>query len=302
MSERSVPSIGFIGLGAMGEPMALNLARRYGRLTVWNRTREKCATLLEAGCQVASSTSALCADSEVVFLMLIDGRAMDAALGRGTDQFRQNVAGRVVVNTATVSPRYSKSLEADIRSAGGAYVEAPVSGSRKPAELGHLVAMLAGDPSAVTQVEPLFAPLCRTTVRCGAVPSALTMKFAVNIFLIASVTGLAEAAHFAEAEGLDMDAWAKVVNASQMASDISRVKVDKLLAADFGAQAAILNVLETNRLIVESSRDDGIRTPLMDATLELYRRAEAMGLGRLDMIAVMRALKSMHAGDSDSSQ
>lgn len=273
----------------MGEPMALNLVRRFGRLTVWNRTRERCASLADAGAVVAASPSALCEASEVVFLMLIDGRAMDEALGRGTAAFTRNVAGRTIVNTATVSPRYSKALEADIRAAGGDYVEAPVSGSRKPAEQGQLVAMLAGDPAAVARVEPLFAPLCRATVPCGAVPGGLTMKFAVNIFLIASITGLAEAAHFAAAQGLDLQAWAKIVNTSQMASDISRVKVDKLMAGDLGAQAAILNVLETNRLIAEAARDDGIRTPLMDACLDLYRRAEALGLERQDMIAVVRA-------------
>lgn len=273
----------------MGEPMALNLVRRFGRLTVWNRTRERCAVLADAGAAVADSPAALCAASEVVFLMLIDGRAMDEVLGRGTPQFQRNVAGRTIVNTATVSPRDSKALEADIRAAGGDYVEAPVSGSRKPAEQGQLVAMLAGDAAAVARVEPLFAPMCRATVPCGAVPGALTMKFAVNIFLIASITGLAEAAHFAEAQGLDLQAWAKIVNTSQMASDISRVKVDKLLAGDLGAQAAIRNVLETNRLIAEAARDDGIRTPLMDACLDLYRRAEGMGLDGLDMIAVVRA-------------
>ena len=278
----------------MGEPMALNLLRRCGRLTVWNRTREKCAALADAGAQIAGSLSTLFATSEIIFLMLSDSAAMDDALARGTEQFKKNVVGRTLVNTATVSPRYSKALEADIHAAGGAYVEAPVSGSRKPAEQGQLVAMLAGDESAILRVESLFASMCRSTVRCGAVPGGLTMKLAVNIFLIASVTGLAEAAHFAKAQGLDLQAWAEVVNASQMASDISRMKVDKLLTGDLGAQAAIVNVQETTRLIAESAHEDGISTPLMDASLDLYRRADAMGLGHLDMIAVMRAFGAAH--------
>jgi 3-hydroxyisobutyrate dehydrogenase len=273
----------------MGEPMALNLVRSGNRLTVWNRTTDRCAALAQAGAQVAESPSNLFAACEIVFLMLVDGCAMDHVLGRGTAQFRRNVAGKTIVNTATVSPRYSKELEADIRAAGGAYVEAPVSGSRKPAEAGQLVAMLAGDASTVANVEPLLGSLCRAMVPCGAVPGGLTMKLAVNIFLIASITGLAEAAHFAEAQGLDMATWAEIVNASQMASDISRVKVDKLLAGDLGAQAAITNVLETTRLIAEVAHDTGIDAPLMDASLELYRRAKALGLGGSDMISVVRA-------------
>ncbi len=273
----------------MGEPMARHLLDRFGQLTVWNRSPARCAPLAEAGARVAGSAAELYAASRVVFLMLADGRAMDAVLERGTERFAAHVAGRIVVNTATVSPHYSKALETDIRAAGGAYVEAPVSGSRKPAQQGQLVAMLAGEPSAVAAVEPLMATMCRATVPCGAVPRALTMKFAVNIFLIASITGLAEAAQFAQAEGLDLKAWAGIVNASQMASDISRVKVDKLLADDLDAQAAITNVLETTRLIAEAAHTDGIHAPLMDASLALYRRAEVLGLGGSDMIAVVRA-------------
>lgn len=276
----------------MGEPMARHLLDRFGQLIVWNRSPARCAPLAEAGALVADSPVELFAASRVVFLMLADGRAMDAVLERGTERFAAHVAGRIVINTATVSPHYSKALETDIRAAGGAYVEAPVSGSRKPAQQGQLVSMLAGEPSAVAAVEPLLAAMCRATVPCGAVPRALTMKFAVNIFLIASIIGLAEAAHFAQAEGLDLKAWAGIVNASQMASDISRVKVDKLLADDLDdldAQAAITNVLETTRLIAEAAQADGIHAPLMDASLALYRRAEALGLGGSDMISVVRA-------------
>jgi 3-hydroxyisobutyrate dehydrogenase len=138
--------------------------------------------------------------------------------------------------------------------------------------------------------------MCRATVRCGAVPGALKMKFAVNIFLIASVTGLAEAAQYAEREGLDLQGWADIVNASQMASDISRLKVAKLLRGDFDAQAAIANVHATTRLIVDSAHDDGIPVPLMEASLALYADADARGLSRLDMIAVTRAF-----GDLDRS-
>jgi 3-hydroxyisobutyrate dehydrogenase len=88
-----------------------------------------------------------------------------------------------------------------------------------------------------------------------------------------------------------MQTWGSIVNASQMASDISRVKVDKLLAADFGAQAAITNVLETNRLIAEAAHEAGITAPLMDACLTLYRRTNDLGLSAADMISVVRAFE-----------
>lgn len=281
--------IGFIGIGAMGEPMALNLAKAGAKLRVWNRTPAKIANLAAQGITAAGSVAEVFAECTIAFLMLADDKAMDAVLARSTPEFAARVGGRVIVNPATVSPSYSKALEADIRAAGGAYVEAPVSGSRKPAEAGQLVAMLAGDAAAIERVKPLFAPMCRAVVPCGDVPRALAMKFAVNIFLIASITGLAEAANFAQAQGLDMRTWGSIVNASQMASDISRVKVDKLLVGDLSAQAAITNVLETNRLIAEAAHDAGIAAPLMDACLSLYRRTSEIGLAQSDMISVVRA-------------
>jgi 3-hydroxyisobutyrate dehydrogenase len=92
----------------------------------------------------------------VVILMLADGAAMDSVLARGTPEIAARVAGRTVVHMGTTSPEYSRGLEADIGAAGGTYVEAPVSGSRKPAEAGELVAMLAGDPAEVDLVRPVL--------------------------------------------------------------------------------------------------------------------------------------------------
>ena len=96
---------------------------------------------------------------------------------------------------------------------GGRYVEAPVSGSRKPAEAGQLVAMLAGEPEDVASVRSLLAPMCRDAIACGPVPNALFMKLAVNLFMTAMVTGLAEAAHFAERHGLDLAQLVAVLDA-----------------------------------------------------------------------------------------
>lgn len=289
MSADVTEPIGFIGIGTMGEPMASNLARSGSRLVVWNRTSAKTANLAASGARVVATPADVFAACSTIFLMLADGAAIDAVLARGTAEMADRVAGRTIINTATVSPRYSKALEADIRAVDGQYVEAPVSGSRRPAEAGQLVAMLAGDTTAVGRVRPLFSPMCRAVLPCGVVPRALLMKFAVNIFLIASITGLAEAAHFAEAQGLEMSSWGSIVNASQMASDISRVKVEKRLAGDFGAQAASANVLETNRLVAEAAHESGIPSPLRDACLALYRRTNELGLGTLDMISVVRA-------------
>lgn len=291
--------IGFIGLGVMGQPMALNLARAGTQLIVWNRSADRCESLRAAGATVATNPTEIFKRTRVVCLMLVDGDAIDAVLGRGTSQFSANVAHHTIVQMGTTSPDYSRGLEADIRNAGGSYVEAPVSGSRKPAEAGQLVAMLAGEDAVIESVRPLLEPMCRQTMVCGPVPNGILMKLAVNLFLMTTVTGLAEAAHFAEQHGLDMQQFRAIVDAGQMASDISRVKILKLVTREFGeVQASITNVLDNNRLIAEAARGSGVASPLLDVCYALFGETLALGHGQSDMAAVVHALE----GRSDSSK
>lgn len=285
-------NVGFIGLGVMGRPMALNLARAGTRLIVWNRTPARAEALRMAGAAVASTPSEVFRRAEIVLLMLAHGPAIDATLGRGTPDFAANVAGRVIVHMGTTSPGYSRDLEADVHAAGGRYVEAPVSGSRGPAETGELVAMLAGEPVAIDLVRPLIAPMCHQTFICGPVPQALQMKLAVNLFLITMVTGLAESFHFAARHGLDQRRLLDVLDAGPMASTVSRAKAQKLLAHDFSVQASITNVLDNNRLIAEATRQAGIASPVLDACHALYRETQELGHGASDMAAVIHALAS----------
>jgi 3-hydroxyisobutyrate dehydrogenase len=283
--------VGFIGLGSMGEPMALNLVRAGMPLLVWNRSPAKTQTLGHAGATVASDPAEVFAHCEIVFLMLADGGATDAVLTRGTCQFADRVKGRLLVNMATVAPGYSLALDADIRGAGGRYVEAPVSGSRKPAEAGKLVAMLAGQADDIASIRPLIAPMCRNAVECGRPPDALVMKLAVNLFLITMVTGLVEAVHFAQYHGVDLAKFEAILNAGSMASDVSRMKGAKVIAGDFAVEGAISNVLVNNRLIAEAAREARLASPLLDICHELYGEAEALGLGDADMVAVIRAME-----------
>ncbi len=279
----------------MGEPMALNLVRAGTPLVVWNRTGVKSELLAKAGAVVAKDPQDVFRQCEVVILMLRDGAATDSVLGRQDPTFRARVNGHTIVNMATPSPRYSKALEADVVAQGGHYVEAPVSGSRKPAEAGQLVAMLAGAPGPKTSVRPLLEPMCRKSVDCGPTPNALIMKFAVNLFMICMVTGLAESVHFAQRHGIDLTKLGTVLDASPMASDVSRVKAAKLVSRDFAAQATIANVLENTTLIVEAARAVHIASPLLDVCHALYAEVDALPETDLDMIAVIRAIEKRTA-------
>ena len=280
-------TVGFLGLGIMGEPMARNLAAAGTPVVAWSRTPRAVP-----GVRVADRAADVFAAARIVFLMLADGEAIDAVLGRGGPGFGALVRGHTLVPMGTTAPEYSAGLEADVVAAGGCYVEAPVSGSRQPAAAGELVAMVAGEPTAVAEVRPLLSPMCREVVDCGAVPQALLMKLSVNLFLISMVTGLAEAVHFAQRHGLDLDRLRGVLDAGPMASAVSRVKVAKLAGRDFRVQASVRDVLMNNRLIAEAARTAGIASPLLDVCHELFGEALALGHGAEDMAAVVTALEA----------
>ncbi|QPP10264.1 NAD(P)-dependent oxidoreductase [Streptomyces bathyalis] len=288
--------VGFIGLGVMGQPMALNLARTGTPLIVWNRTTTRTEALGEAGAEIAARPAEVFDRAGVVILMLAGETAIDAVLGRRTPEFAERVAGRTVVHMGTTSPEFSAALEGDIHAAGGKYAEAPVSGSRVPAEQGQLVAMLAGDEDAVETVRPLVAPMCRETFDCGPVPGALLMKLSVNLFLITQVTGLTEAFHFADRHGLDRRRFLDVLEAGPMASPVSRMKAPKLLNRDFAVQASAEDVLMNNRLIAEAARKADLSSPLLDVCHALFDETVAEGHGGEDMVAVLRALEARTDG------
>jgi 3-hydroxyisobutyrate dehydrogenase len=132
----------------------------------------------------------------------------------------------------------------------------------------------------------LLAPLCTRVFACGAVPQALRTKLAVNHFLITMVAALGETVQAARAAGIDLAILQDVLDAGPMASDVSRLKLDKLLRGDVSPQASLSDAGTIARLALEQAMQAGAPAPLMAACVALYRDAERAGRGGLDMIAV----------------
>lgn len=284
--------VGFAGLGVMGVPIALNLARAGTDLVVWSRSGTHYQELQSASAKVASTFEDLCQRCEVIVLMLADASAMDQVLNRGTDAFPQLVQGKVIVNMGTTSAEYSAQLGVDIQASAGRYVEAPVSGSRQPAIDGQLVGMLAGEDDAVSIVRPILGPACRQIYECGPVPRALHMKLAVNLFLITMVAGLAESAHFAQRHGLDLSLFRSILDVGPMASSVSKIKLGKLVDGDFSVQASIQDVLKNNQLVAQAARLANLASPMLDTSHALFQEAVDLGFAREDMAAVVKAIEA----------
>ncbi|KAJ6024610.1 hypothetical protein N7540_005407 [Penicillium herquei] len=279
--------LGFLGLGVMGSPMARNLAKKYP-LMAWNRSPAKYATLKQAGAVSFAETPAkVVENSDIIFLMLFNDAAIQSILDA---DFKRALPGKILVNTSSVSVKFSKFFDKEIRDAGGQFLEMPVSGSKVPAENGQLVGMMAGDPDLAEKIKPFVEPITRSAVYCGPIGSGLKAKYAANTLLITLTVGLAEAMNLAKAQGLDLEAFGKVVEAGPMASAYSDIKIGKMLNEDWSPQAAIKDCYNSTQLIQSAAVSANTQSPLMDVCGKLYAQAMDAGLGEEDMIAIAKLI------------
>lgn len=290
-----LPMIGFIGIGVMGLPMALQLLKAGTSLVIWSRSTRNYEPLRALNAKVALNPTEVFATAPVVIMMLATETAMDAVLQRGTANFAAMLRGRSLVHMGTTSPAYSLALAADIAAVGGNYIECPVSGSLRQAQSGELLGLMAGEQNLLNQMRPLLAPMFSESFLCGPVPNALTMKLAVNLFLITTVTGLCEAFHFAQGQHLDLKQFQAILNAGPMASRVSTNKLRKLVDSDESVEASINDVLKNNQLIAQAARLAGLSSPLLDVCLRLFEETQNAGHGLGDMTAVLHAVKAWHS-------
>ena len=289
MVQLASDRVGLAGLGTMGLPIARRLIATGIDLGVWNRSPARAAA--PEGARVADSFAALLADHDIVLLMLIDEAAADAVLLRSGDGLGVDVAGKLIVQLGTTSLDHSRALQRAIEAGGGRYVEAPISGSRIPAERGELVAMIAGAADDKARVMPLFERFTASVVDCGEVPQALAMKLASNLLLGPIMVGLIDATAFARRAGLDMELFGNVLLGGQMASPILRAKLAKLLADDHSPHAAIGNVIVSAGTALDAATALGLDRTLLRACLDRFVAAADAGLAGEDVTAMEKLLR-----------
>ena len=277
--------LGLAGVGTLGEPIARHLVAAGRDVTLYNRTRAKAEAV--EGARIADDAASLVAECDVIFLVLATEEQSDAVLQRD-EGIALDLTGKTIVQLATTSPDYSEALEGDVKAVGGSYVEAPISGSRIPAERGELVAMVAGSDEAKAEVLDLFAPFTAKVIDCGAVPKGLAMKLASNMLLVPLMLGIVEAMAFAKRAGLDLETFADLLHHSQMASPYVKVKVDKILAGDWSPQAQMDNVITSGGDAERLAKAMGMHGSLLEHGLVLVQKACEAGLDKEDVAAVFK--------------
>ncbi|KAL7944966.1 hypothetical protein V8C42DRAFT_324204 [Trichoderma barbatum] len=278
--------VGFLGLGMMGTPMAINLCRKFS-MVVWSRSDSKYDALIGAGAAIGKTPSHVVEQSDIIFMMLFDGSAIQSMIDSDED-FIKSISGKIFINTSSVSVDYSHKLARQIHDAGGDFIEMPVSGSKIPAEQGQLVGMIAGDAAISDLIKLVVEPITSAAVYCGPIGSGLKAKYAINLFLVSVTAGLAESMNLARAQGLNLESFGKVLDACPLASAYSRVKIAKILKQDWSPQAAIKDCYNSTQLIQSAARGVRVQAPLIEICNKLYREAYNSGWGEEDMMAIYK--------------
>lgn len=282
--------IGFVGIGAMGLNMSRNLLKAGFDLLVYNRTPEKCAPLVEAGAQTASSFAELLSQTDTLIMMLTGPRAIEDCVGPILEGSPSVFSGKLLVNMGTNAPAFTADLNQRLIEAGAVFVDSPVIGSSKPAELGTLLIMPSGPEDAVKKLTPLFMAMGERIVNCGQPPQASMMKLTVNLVQIAMMEGLAEGVHFARKGGLDLATLFEILLKGAVGNSLYELKARKYLEDDFTPQSTLSGVRDVLQQIAETAYDMEADIPNTLANLNLSNRAMKDGLGGEDFCALVKIL------------
>jgi 3-hydroxyisobutyrate dehydrogenase-like beta-hydroxyacid dehydrogenase len=270
------PTVGFVGLGLMGGPMARNLLRAGFPLTVWNRTKSKAEALVSAGAKVAPSPEDAAAQADVLITIVSDPPALEEVLfgadNKGPGALSRMRAGTTVIDCSTVSPALARQVAAACAKRQVAFMDAPVTGGTWGAEKGELVFMVGGKPEVLERVTPLLEAMGKKWFLLGENGAGQTVKLAMNLLLALEVDALAEAMALVSASGVAPGKLVEVMQSSMGRSPLLDVKSPLMLKGEFPASFPLRLMHKDLTLALELARENGVTLPAGKAAWTTYSK------------------------------
>jgi 3-hydroxyisobutyrate dehydrogenase len=276
-------NVAFLGTGVMGAPMARNLARSGHDVTVWNRTAAKAEAL---GVPTADFPAAAADGAEALVTMLADGAAVEAVAREALPALPE---GAVWIQMSTVGAADADRLAALAADHDVAFVDAPVLGSRQPAEEGQLVVLASGPGELRERCAPVFDALASRTTWVGAAGAGSRLKIVVNAWLMSTTAALAETVALAEALDVDPADFLDVTGDGDVGALYVKLNTPSMAAREFPRNFPLALGAKDAGLALEAAGDGAGRLGVFAATLRQFERAVELGHGDDDWAAVIRA-------------
>jgi 3-hydroxyisobutyrate dehydrogenase-like beta-hydroxyacid dehydrogenase len=284
------PTIGFIGLGLMGKPMAQNLLRAGFPLTVWNRTKSKADDLVRAGAKLAANPREAAAQSDVLITIVSDPPALEEVLfGSGAlDALRK---GTILIDSSTVSPDTARRVAAACAERGVDFLDAPVTGGTWGAEKGELVFMVGGEAKVLDRAKPVLGAMGKKLFLLGPNAAGQTVKLGMNLLLALEIDAWAESLALVTKAGVPAERLIEVMQSSMGHARLLDVKTPLMLKNEYPASFPLRLMHKDLRLALELAREHGTWLPAAEAAYATYSAVKDASKDDPDFAAVARFWK-----------
>lgn len=290
-------TIGFVGLGVMGRPVALNLCKAQVPLLVYDVNSDACAPLIEAGAQYATLKE-IGTQCEIILLMVPNGQIVESILW-GEDGLADHLQkGSLICDMSSISATQAVTFARRLEEQGhGHYMDSPVSGGETKAIRGELTIMAGCTEQQFHTMLPYYQIIGTSYTRMGEIGSGCVAKFCNQIMVTANIAAICEAAAFAEKFGLDLDLLFQVMKNGSAYSAMMESRTSKLIARDFVPGAAINIHLKDIRNIVNMAQKYEIDLPITNTIQKILEEHADGGNGQLDSSSLLLYFeKQFHCG------
>ncbi|XP_022758854.1 glyoxylate/succinic semialdehyde reductase 1-like [Durio zibethinus] len=285
--------VGFLGLGIMGKAMSMNLLKNGFKVTVWNRTLSKCTELMAHGASVGETPAEVVKKCKITIAMLSDPAAAVSVVFEKDGVLEQTWSGKGYIDMSTVDAETSCKISEAITSKGGQFLEAPVSGSKQPAETGQLVILAAGDKALYEQAIPAFNVLGKKSFFLGQVGNGAKMKLVVNMIMGSMMNAFSEGLVLAERSGLNPHSLLDVLDLGAIANPMFKGKGPAMLQLNYSPAFPLKHQQKDMRLALALGDENAVSMPVAAVANEAFKKARSMGLGDLDFSAVVETVKDL---------
>ncbi len=283
--------IGFIGLGIMGSRMANNLLNNGHTLCVYNRTRAKAEPLLQKGARWCESPAEVGRTAQIIITMLSTPDVVrETALGE--DGFLYQMAeGSLWIDCSTVNPSFSQSMAGKAEKKNVRFMDAPVAGSKIPAEKGELIFLAGGSAVDLEESKPLLEIMGKKVLHIGDHGKGTAMKMVINLMLAQSMLAFSEALSLGESLGIPQETLFDTLLGGPTAAPFLALKRDKIESGDYDAEFPLQWMHKDLQLVSETAFENEVALPSIHTAKEVYALAKQYGFADKDFSAIYAFLK-----------
>jgi len=286
-------NVGFIGLGIMGSPMALNLIKAGFQVAAYNRSAGKAAPIEKAGGRIAATPAEAANGADFVMSIVSDSSASEMVM-TGKDGVLEAVKpGAIIIDSATISPVVSRRLACHAAGKQASFLDAPVTGSKQGAEKGELTFMIGGERDALERAMPVLSVLGKKHIYCGPNGAGLSAKLAQNTIQATMVEVFCEGFVLAAKAGVKPETMFEIIQSSLARAALTDFKAPFIFKGDFTPYFPLKWMHKDLALAMDAAYAQGVPMPTAAAVKEVYAAARAQGKGDLDYAAVITFLEGL---------